>query len=224
MDGLLAKEFYPENLQDHAIIPYNAPQLFWEPEGERQYFYIKQLLSPFIQTVGARLVNYLIEEKYYEFNDPQAIRWYAYQDRFARFIQFEVTPTIRRVLGRNVIPSYIYFGGYVAGSFLEPHTDRPACEYSMSVCMDHFPPGSTWRLALERYSRKLHLEPLEEGGDGMIPEDESRIAYAELQPGDSFIFQGRHKVHWRDGTLPQGHFSRLFFFHFVHEDFPGSLT
>jgi hypothetical protein len=71
--------------------------------------------------------------------------------------------------------------------------------------------------------RKEYLEPDEEGGDGEIPQDKKRIVYASIQPGDGFIFQGRQKVHWREGTLPEG-FSRVFFYHFVNEDYTGLLV
>eukprot|EP00009_Paramoeba_aestuarina_P013971 CAMPEP_0201536950 /NCGR_PEP_ID=MMETSP0161_2-20130828/63361_1 /ASSEMBLY_ACC=CAM_ASM_000251 /TAXON_ID=180227 /ORGANISM="Neoparamoeba aestuarina, Strain SoJaBio B1-5/56/2" /LENGTH=471 /DNA_ID=CAMNT_0047942965 /DNA_START=85 /DNA_END=1500 /DNA_ORIENTATION=- len=221
-DGLLALEFYPDNLQRHPILRSDEPNIFWNPEGEKQYKLIKQLQSPFIQTVNARMMAQLIDNGHLDFKDPQATRFFAYNERFSRFFQFNTIDVIRKILGRPVIISYTYFGGYVGGSTLAPHRDRPACEYTMSLCVDTYPHGYSWGLGINKVS-KPGVDARDLGGPGKIPPEEN-IVYARLQPGDSFIFQGRHKVHWRDGALPDGHMTRVYFYHYVNEDYVGSLT
>ena len=219
VDGLLAKEFYPENIEDYAILPYNAPAEFWLPEVTTRlsfsstciYFlciskcargYFERFLKimhwclfylereavlphssthvtfhsscqrktshashrwrhigvqrsssmPFYPHFHSWHLSFSPSFSLHPTSWPQAVRYLSYQERFARFFQFSILNLIRRLIGRPVIASYVYFGGYVGGSELTPHTDRPACEYTMSLCVDHFPPGETWRLGINKNS------------------------------------------------------------------------
>merc|ERR1712176_1200029 len=94
VDGLLALEFYPDNLQRHPILRADEPNIFWNPKEEKQYKLIKQLQSPFIQTVNAKMMNSLIENGHLDFKDPQATRFFAYNERFSRFFQYNTVGVI----------------------------------------------------------------------------------------------------------------------------------
>ena len=42
-------------------------------------------------------------------------------------------PTVEEISGEIVLPSYAYSRLYTNGDTLEKHTDRPACEVSMTI-------------------------------------------------------------------------------------------
>jgi hypothetical protein len=43
---------------------------------------------------------------------------------------------ISDVARRVVVPSHNYLAFYQEGATLDPHTDREACEYTLSLCID----------------------------------------------------------------------------------------
>lgn len=53
---------------------------------------------------------------------------------------------------------------------------------------------------------------------------ESETVNADLLPGDSLLFMGRHLVHFRATPLPEGHSTNQVFLHYVQENFDGELT
>jgi hypothetical protein len=55
----------------------------------------------------------------------------------------------------------------------------------------------------------------------MPPKDE--IVSVGLEESDGLLLMGRHLVHFRDQTLPEGHRTHNTFLHYVASDFTGSL-
>lgn len=59
--------------------------------------------------------------------------------------------TVSDLIRRVVVPSYSYLALYRGGATLDPHTDRDACEYTISLCIDATPDPQThgaWPLNL----------------------------------------------------------------------------
>ena len=46
-------------------------------------------------------------------------------------------PKLEKVTGLEVLPTYSYTRMYMAGDELKRHTDRPACEISMTLALGH---------------------------------------------------------------------------------------
>eukprot|EP00008_Paramoeba_atlantica_P008436 CAMPEP_0201484672 /NCGR_PEP_ID=MMETSP0151_2-20130828/8831_1 /ASSEMBLY_ACC=CAM_ASM_000257 /TAXON_ID=200890 /ORGANISM="Paramoeba atlantica, Strain 621/1 / CCAP 1560/9" /LENGTH=445 /DNA_ID=CAMNT_0047868447 /DNA_START=264 /DNA_END=1601 /DNA_ORIENTATION=+ len=219
---LVVKEFDPLNLMEYPLLAFNEPEIFWM-DSEHEFKLIKQLMSPFVQHVFARMLASLIDNGHLPFGDGQSQRYYMYNDRTIRFFHVNTIELVRNITGRHLIPSYVYFGGYKPGAVLTPHSDRPVCEYTLSLLTDHSPPGSVWPLGIRRESR-TDVTPTFQGGAAPMPPEKEIVWGKDQQPGDGFLILGRHKIHFRDGALPKGMFTRAYFLHYVYDDFQGSLT
>lgn len=102
----------------------------------------------------------------------------------------QVWPDIEDVLGEEVLPTYAYARLYSNGDKLEVHTDRDACEISMSIQLGRS----------HHYSWPIYMS-------------DSRIDMAE---GDAVLYLGRQIKHWRntcDG--PENYYSGQVFLHYV---------
>lgn len=103
-----------------------------------------------------------------------------------------------------LIASYCYLACYKAGAVLKRHTDRPQCVYNLSVVFDMDGPEGEpdpWPIYLELDNKPVAIH---------------------LRVGDGILYSGTEVPHWRD-ALPEGQRAIVGFFHFVAEDFRGSL-
>src|SRR5262249_1315975 len=139
------------------------------------------------------------------FGDDQSPRRYvSHNDSVSRFFHHYLTPIVRKIVGEPIRPSYVYLASYQEGATLERHTDREQCEFSVSFCLDYSPEPTRhtpWPLL-------LHL-------------DRGTITVFQ-RIGDGLIYRGRQIPHSRY-ELPAGNSSTSIFFHYVREDFNGSL-
>lgn len=163
------------------------------------------LIHPFLVSALRRYYRYLIRSGELHLGDQQtAQRYVAHNESVARFFHHQLTPAMSAVAGVKVKPSYVYMGSYQAGAILKKHTDREQCEYSITFCLDYSPEPARetpWPLRLE--------------GDGGAVTVFQSI-------GDALFYKGRELVHSRE-ELPEGNTSTSIFFHYVAEDFSGSL-
>jgi Rps23 Pro-64 3,4-dihydroxylase Tpa1-like proline 4-hydroxylase len=102
----------------------------------------------------------------------------------------EKTPEISSAIGEVVLPTYTYARVYKNGSELLRHTDRDACEISLTL---HLHGDSTWPIWIE------------------TPNGEQRSV--DLNPGDAMIYLGRTAPHWRDRY--EGEYYTQVFLHYV---------
>jgi hypothetical protein len=102
-------------------------------------------------------------------------------------------PTIENITGEELIPTYAYARLYSNEDVLERHTDRPACEVSVTI----------------QLGRSHHYAwPIYMGG--------KRFDMAE---GDGVIYPGCDIEHWRDTCEgPEGYYSGQVFLHFVRKN------
>lgn len=106
-----------------------------------------------------------------------------------------IWPAVEAIVGEELIPTYSYARVYANGNVLEKHTDRPACEVSMTVQLGRS----------HHYAWPIHM-----GG--------MRFDLAE---GDGVIYRGCDVEHWRDRCDgPDGYISGQAFFHFVRRNGP----
>ena len=90
------------------------------------------------------------------------------------------------------------------GAILEKHTDREQCDFSVTLCLDYSPEprnATPWPLHLHKQSGKVTV-------------------FQAI--GDALLYRGCQVPHSRE-PLPEGHTSTSIFFHYVREDFTGSL-
>ena len=106
-----------------------------------------------------------------------------------------IWPFLENILQEELIPTYSYARLYTNGNVLEPHTDRPACEISMSIQL-----GRSHHYAWPLYVDKMRFD---------------------LAEGDAVLYKGCEVPHWRDAcTGPKGYYSGQVFCHFVRVNGP----
>lgn len=102
-------------------------------------------------------------------------------------------PAIEKLVGEELIPTYSYARLYSNGDVLERHSDRPACEVSVTL----------------QLGRSHHYAwPIYMGGERF-----------DLAEGDAVIYKGCDVEHWRDKCDgPDGYYSGQVFMHFVRKN------
>lgn len=100
----------------------------------------------------------------------------------------DFTDKISEIVGKDLEPTYTYSRIYFKGSRLPPHTDRKACEYSVTLNISN--EGETWDIYM----------------------DDTPVT---LEEGDAVIYKGRDVKHWRDECPSTTH---QVFFHYVDAD------
>lgn len=86
----------------------------------------------------------------------------------------EKIPHVSEIVGEFVFPTYTYSRIYRNKNILKPHTDRPACEISLSV---HLYGDQPWPM----YMLKT----------------DNTIASVDLNFGDAVVYLGCETPHWR---------------------------
>jgi hypothetical protein len=172
---------------------------------EKGYAPIPDLIHPFHVAALRRYYRYLIRTGGVRLGDRQSPRRYiAYNEPVARFFHSQITKILSAVAGEPVKPSYVYMASYLSGAELKKHTDRAQCEFSITLCLDFAPEpkcATPWPIGLDTPTGSVKV-------------------YQAL--GDGLAYRGTQLPHYR-GVLAEGQTSTSIFFHYVGEDFTGSL-
>tara|TARA_R110001592_G_scaffold48393_1_gene152362 strand:- start:463 stop:1014 length:552 start_codon:yes stop_codon:yes gene_type:complete len=115
----------------------------------------------------------------------------VYSDPLIESLLLNKKNIIEKEINLNLLPSYSFYRVYTMFSELTKHTDRPSCEFSVTVMVGSS--GEKWPIFM----------------DG-VP--------VELSPGDAVIYKGCDVEHWREEFLGDWH--AQFFLHYVNEDGP----
>lgn len=100
----------------------------------------------------------------------------------------EKTPTVSKLIGEPVLPTYTFARVYGKGSCLVRHSDRPSCEISLTVNLDCSKVWPIWIASPK--------------GDASV----------DLEPGDAMLYFGQTD-HWRQKFT--GKFCTQVFMHYV---------
>lgn len=214
-DLLTWKWFGPRSIARWALLDPATPDWF----TQNRYIVLRKILPPLVLRSMARCYRRLIDDGVLKLGDVQSQRYTAYNDRCGRFLQYELTDLVRRVIAHNAKPTYTYLGSYVGGADLKPHFDREQCEWTMSLQLEQIPHDKVWLLSLGS-KPSFDRDPTHRGNAEM-PKNEDDIVDADLYEGDALLFMGRHLVHFRRGQLPEGSKTTQVFMHWVPEDFSG---
>ena len=103
----------------------------------------------------------------------------------------ELTQKISNVVGRELFPTYSYCRMYYPGASMRPHTDRAACEVSMSLSLS----GDPWPLWFKINNNNIPLS---------------------LKKGDAVLYKGLEFEHWREEYTGTG--CTQVFLHWVYAD------
>ena len=108
-------------------------------------------------------------------------------------LQERLWPTIEHIVREKLMPTYAYARLYSNGDILEKHSDRPACEVSVTI----------------QLGRSHHYSwPIYMGGRRF-----------DLSEGDGIIYPGFHVEHWRNVCAgPEDYYSGQVFLHYVKKN------
>lgn len=199
---LLPEDRIGQHLASRDNVIGKASSLF----REKGYAPLRDLIHPFHIATLRRYYRYLIRTGAISLGDGQSSRRYvAYNEPVARFFHRDIAATLSAVAGEPIKPSYVYMASYLSGAELKKHTDRPQCEFSVTLCLDFSPEpelATPWPIHLDTPASTVTV-------------------YQAL--GDGLAYRGTRLPHYRY-VLAEGQTSTSIFFHYVAEDFSGSLA
>lgn len=121
-------------------------------------------------------------------------------DEYMEFYQHDV----EEVVHQPVLPTYSYARLYAHGDDLKMHQDRPACEISVTICLNK---TEDWCFYV--------FKPSKEDQENHVVRDSAKVA-VELEEGDALVYLGTEVVHWREKYAGKEHAQA--FFHYVLEE------
>lgn len=119
-----------------------------------------------------------------------------------------LTARIAAIVGRRIVPSFSFFRVYMAGDRLLVHTDRPSCEYALSLSLA-YGDGIVWPLELGR-KRYDYAEIADRPKEESFGEDAYQTVM--LDPGDGLLYRGVNLRHGRMQPNPNRWSAHLFLF------------
>jgi len=129
--------------------------------------------------------NKVDQNKDYEL-DGQSFSPAWYNDPLMNAILDIKLPIVEKESNLKLYPTYAYWRYYVFGATLTKHTDRPACEVSVTTCIKKY---DDWPIVVEGKS-------------------------FELKEGDAVLYAGYDQKHWRPGIY-KGEGMAQVFLHYV---------
>ncbi len=166
---------------------------------ENNYLIVPEFINPNrARNLSKDFIEYCKENNIT--GDSQVPTSYSKYD-YISFLELlcEYTPSISSIIEETVLPTYSYARVYNKGSVLPPHTDREACEISVTINLDCDIP---WDINLK------------------TPKGE--IKSITLNPGDAMIYFGCTTSHWREEYL--GEYCSQVFLHYVRSRGPYSCV
>lgn len=200
--GILIASGYRDRSAERWRTEFDRSAASFQQKG---YAPLADLIHPFHMAALRRYYRYLIRTGAIKLGDAQSSRRYvAYNEPVARFFHRTITAKISALAGQALKPSYVYLASYLSGAELKKHTDREQCEFSLTLCLDFSPEpalATPWPIRLD------------------TPTGTTAV-YQAL--GDALAYRGTRVPHYRD-ALGAGRTSASIFFHYVPEEFAGSL-
>lgn len=185
---------------------------------EQGYVHLKRLFPPIVLQLFREGIETVLDLK----NNPRFFSqtWLAtkptievYSRQYPPMTAFHwgLTPVAAELAGCELMPTYAYFRVYQQGDICVVHSDRPACEHSISLMVelgDEIP----WALCIGHNHVEEGLAPERDFGD----EEYSAIA---MSAGDAVMYRGVNRRHGRIEPNPN-RWSAHLFLHWVDANGP----
>jgi hypothetical protein len=171
-----------------------AAQMF----ARQRYVAVAGLVSPEEASAVRQHMEKLQADGFMNLADSQVPNTPAiYGDPVLERLMVGLLPKMEFLTGLTLYPTYSYARLYKHGDVLKPHTDRAACEISVTLNLGQIP-EEPWPI----YLRMGQQPPVA----------------AALRPGDALLYRGMEIVHWRD-AYPGQHLAQAFL-HYVDGNGP----
>lgn len=185
--------------------------------AESGYAHVEALISPDVATAFLRQIRADLPDLSVRFLShapiikKTSVDVYAHEYRPMLQFLWGLTPTLCALTGRDLLPTYNYFRLYRQGDICRVHSDRPACEHSVSLTLG-YSDDATW--------------PFEVGATAISePEPiadtfgEAPYASIAMRPGDAVLYRGVERRHGRMSPNPN-RWSAHMFLHWVDRNGP----
>ena len=162
------------------------------PELEtKKYIVVRNVLSEDLLQIFNNycLIKFTIQKDYISsigrfsgVNDSvQPCSIFDYSDPMTESLMINLLPWIREHTKiKTLEPTYSYIRFYESGQWLEKHTDRPSCQYSITLPLMSYD-DTPWSIHLKESS--------DEGAEEVS---------VDLNLGDMLIYKGCETKHWRE--------------------------
>lgn len=164
------------------------------------------------QDIGDTPIALSKVEKYPNLLVRPAFEIYGHHYPPMQFFLWGLTPMIRSVTGRDLVPTYDYLRIYREGDRCHVHADRHACEHSLSLTLD-YSDGEPWPLEV---GQTRYPEP-----SAKVDHDfgDDRYDSLVMEVGDAVLYKGVNHRHGRITPNPNGWSAHLFL-HWVDRNGP----
>lgn len=122
-----------------------------------------------------------------------------YADPLIEALLLSYKDTVELIVGKELLPTYTYSRIYQPGEMLKEHTDREACEISVTV----------------NVASKGSVSPVYMQYKDNTPE------MHKLNAGDAVVYKGCETVHWREPLLSD-QLNVQFMLHYVDKNGPNA--
>jgi hypothetical protein len=181
----------------------------------RGYAHIESLIPPEVAAAFLRQIRTDLPQATSQFLTHAPIIKRTSIDVYARdyppMLQFlwGLTPIVSQLTGRDLLPTYNYFRLYRKDDICRVHSDREACEHSLSLTLG-YSDGQAWPFG-------VGVEPISQPGS--IDDDfgGDRFASIVMQPGDGVLYRGVQHRHGRPSPNPN-RWSAHMFLHWIDRD------
>ena len=168
------------------------------------YQVVRNFMSPEDASVVSRYMEYALKDALYKDrgegtgpspDDPS--KYARYADPLMEVMLVNSKGAVEDIVGCDLLPTYSYSRVYLEGDDLARHTDRPSCEYSVTVNVAC--DGEPWPIWMQY-------------GDT----EPTKIT---LNSGDAVVYKGCDVHHWRN-KMEHTRVNAQFMLHYVDKDGP----
>ena len=168
----------------------------------KDYFIKKKFIKKDVADLSAlySFYNFLSVTSNEGFVDQVPLSHYVYADPLTEGMATLSHLKMEKITGLELLPTYTYFRLYKPGDILKSHTDREACEISVTICL-----GWDYKGVVNDYRWPIYIEG-------------TRV---NLDIGDAMIYKGIDVEHWRDEFVAEeDSWHAQAFLHYVDKNGP----
>ena len=123
-----------------------------------------------------------------------------YSDPLSEVLLMKSVDSMSEITQKKLTPTYSFFRIYDYLDELEPHVDRPSCEYSVTINV---------------FSKKIWPIFMQDRN-----KPDTKPSSFDLSPGDAVVYKACNVSHWREKMINKDNFTVQFTLHYVDLDGP----
>ena len=138
---------------------------------ENGYIVLKNFLNPGVtKYLNGRTFRYLEHPYHNDYNKgsgrgEHSRSWNTYAHETWEAVLEMVCPSVQQIVGTSLIPTYSYQRMYMNGSAMAHHSDRPACQISLTINLGQ---SHVWPIYCTSLKTKKYVEVVQEPGDALV--------------------------------------------------------